>query len=56
LFEISTPTAVLPKMNDLYVFWAEVNEGLVGLRKVLNLEASAQPGRVLIHALDACKK
>jgi hypothetical protein len=28
LFELSSSSAVLPKMNDLFVFWAEVNDGM----------------------------
>ena len=36
LFEIRSSAGVLPKMNDLYVFWAEVNAGLGKLKEVLN--------------------
>lgn len=49
-------------MNEIYVFWAEVNAGmirkklilgLVRIREILSLDASIQPGRVLIHAYEA---
>ena len=48
-------------MNEIYVFWAEVNAGriihlslgLVRIREALSLDSSIQPGRLLIHAYEA---
>ena len=56
LFEIKSATGVLPRMNDLYVFWAEVNDGLSKIQQLLEIDQHVQPGRVLIHALEALEK
>lgn len=53
LFEIRSSAAVIPKMNDLFVFWAEVTAGLGRLKEALSLDDAAQPGRILVHAADA---
>ncbi|KAI9099251.1 hypothetical protein DFS34DRAFT_616903 [Phlyctochytrium arcticum] len=53
LFELGPNADVQGKMNDLYVFSAEVQSGLTRLRDVLGLEKNIQPGRVLIHAAEA---
>ncbi|TPX65088.1 hypothetical protein SpCBS45565_g05415 [Spizellomyces sp. 'palustris'] len=53
LFELRPTEDVQAKMNDLYVFYAEVQAGLGRLRDTLGLDHSIQPGRVLVHAADA---
>ena len=29
LFEVRSASGVIPKMNEIYVFWAEVNAGRI---------------------------
>jgi hypothetical protein len=29
LFEVRSSSGVIPKMNEIYVFWAEVNAGML---------------------------
>ncbi|KAI8816230.1 uncharacterized protein EV422DRAFT_299300 [Fimicolochytrium jonesii] len=53
LFEVPPNDAVVPRMNDLYVFSAEVAQGLDRLQDLLGLESSVQRGRVLSHAVEA---
>jgi hypothetical protein len=61
LFNISTPSQVDHKINEIYVFWAEVNDGilnvlilgLIKLKEALNIDKNVQPGRVLTLATQA---
>jgi hypothetical protein len=67
LFNITTIAQVTPKMNEIFVFSAEVKDGIfartlqviVGLSKLcfaLDIEGPVQPGRVLIHAAEFASK
>ncbi len=71
LFNIEDSEQVITKMNELYVFSAEVNDGkfyivihehlqpcvgLMRLRDALQIEKTVQPGRVLVHASELIEK
>lgn len=56
LFNVQTSAQTIAKMNELYVFWAEANDGLMRLRRALKLDRYVQAGRVLIHASEAIEE
>lgn len=39
-------------MNELFVFWAEVNDGLLGIREKLRIDKDVLPGRLLQMVLE----
>ncbi|KAJ3088931.1 hypothetical protein HK102_007622, partial [Quaeritorhiza haematococci] len=56
LFEVRSEGDVLPKMNEIYVFWAEVQAGLARLREALGVPGTLQPGRVLVRAAECVEE
>ncbi|KAJ3019411.1 hypothetical protein HKX48_002110 [Thoreauomyces humboldtii] len=55
LFQVRPSVDVVPKMDELYVQFAELQSGLARLKKVLDLDTSMSPAQVLMHAADAAQ-
>lgn len=50
LFDVPDASAVIPRINQLYVFEAEVESGLRRLRSMLKLQ-SKKPSEILAEAI-----
>ncbi|KAJ3311714.1 hypothetical protein HDV04_003859 [Boothiomyces sp. JEL0838] len=55
LFEIKNTNQILTKMNELYIFWTEVNAALLKLQQVLKVD-KVQPGRLIVIASEMLEK
>ncbi|KAJ3270784.1 hypothetical protein HDV01_007403 [Terramyces sp. JEL0728] len=55
LFEIKNTSQILNKMNELYIFWTEVNAALLKLQQVLRVD-KVQPGRLIVIASEMLEK